>query len=274
MRSKAPFATIGVALALFGCAGGQARPAGPAPVIVVGEEAVAPKGKYAIKGPAEGSDPQLARLEAIEDAKKYGILGVLGSGKGEGVLSSPFGSLDDDVGVIGGVLGGPVGVLGGGGSGFGSGGLGLSGIGGGGRGEGIGLGSIGTIGRGSGAGSAFGYGGLGVRGSGGRRAKVRFDSATVTGPLPAEAVQRVADDHQQDVEDCYLLEVARDAEPRGRVTLAITIDGQGSVTEVRVPETTLWTRDLPSCIAQAIGAWKFPPPASGGEVKVVLPVNL
>jgi hypothetical protein len=257
MRTKAPLATLALASALSGCAGSQARPADPGPVIVVGDVAVAPKGKNATD--ADGTAPQLAQQKAIEEAGEAGIIGVL-TGKEEGNIDRVLGGSSGDEGSV--MLSGPVGVGGGVGgvvSGFGKGG-------------GIGVGRIGLLHQGSGAGSAFGYGGLGVRG--GRRAKVRFDDATVTGPLPAEAVQRVADDHRQDVEDCYLLEAAREADPRGRVTLAISIDGGGSVTEVRVPETTLWTRDVPSCIAQAIGAWKFPAPAQGDEVKVILPVNL
>jgi len=273
MRTKAPLATIALAWALTGCAGSAARALGPEPVVVVGDGAVAPKGKNA--GNADGTDPQPGRQKALEDAQETGILGAI-EGEG-GSLGGIFGGLiggggthdlGGPVGIIGGVPGGVVGGMPGGG-GSGSGGLGLSG---GGRDEGIGIGTL-VMSHSSGAGSAYGFGGLGVRGSG-PRAKVRFDSATVTGPLPVEVVQRVAGEHTQDVEDCYLLEAARDAHPRGRVTLAISIDAGGSVTEVRVPETTLWTRDLPSCIAQAIGAWKFPPPAQGGEVKVILPVNL
>jgi len=269
MRMKAPLATLALGCALTACAGGQARPAGPSPVVVVGES-VAPKAKDAQK---EG--PQLVRQQALEDAAQSGIIGLLGGSEDSDELDGVEGGVEGGVlgGILGGrttTMGGPVGVIG---SGSGSGGFGGLGVGGGGRGEGLSAELIGPLRPGSGAGSAFGYGGLGVRG-GGPRAKVRFDGATVTGSLPAEVVQRVAGEHAQDVEDCYLLEAARDAHPRGRITLAITIDGQGSVTEVRVPETTLWTRDLPSCVAQAIGAWKFPPPAAGGEVKVILPVNL
>ncbi|UQA55299.1 AgmX/PglI C-terminal domain-containing protein [Polyangium aurulentum] len=281
MRTTAPLATIALAWALAGCAGSGARALGPEPVVVVGDAVVAPKGKSASN--ADGAEPHLARQQALEDAEQGGIIGLLGSD--ETRLGGIFGSSDDiegegvalggPVGIIGGVPGGSLGGVPGGvvGGGFGAGGLGISG--GGGRADGVGLGSLGAIGHGSGygAGSLFGSVGLGGRSSG-PRAKVRFDSATVTGPLAAEVVQRVAGEHTQDVEDCYLLEAARDAHPRGRVTLAISIDAAGSVTEVRVPETTLWTRDLPSCIAQAIGAWKFPPPAQGGEVKVILPVNL
>jgi hypothetical protein len=250
---------------LGGCAASQARSAAPAPVVVVGETAKTEKGREGAITPKDSPDPHLARQAALEEASKYGLLGVLGG-------TDP----DDEAGgVVGGIVGGVPG------SAFGSGGLGLSGVGvgGGGQGEGIGIGTLGTLGHGSvvggilgGPGDAFGYGGLGLRGSS-ARAKPRLEEATVMGPLTREVVQRVASDHMQDVEDCYALEAQRSS-PRGRIMLAFTIDGTGRVTEVRVPDAAQSMRELPSCIGQVLGTWKFPPPTGGSEVKVLLPLSI
>jgi len=246
----APLALVAASL-LAGC-GASARAQGPEPVVVVGDNVKSVK-------PAE---PKLSREEArariIEEAKKMGLLGALNGSAintlGEAAAPDLFG------GVPGGVVGG---VIGSGGSGFGGIGLKGVGLGGGGTGEGIGIGSIGTL----------SHSGLGYLGAS-DRVKAKIDSATVEGPLLPDIVQRILGDHRQDMQDCYLLEVGRNVGyPRGQITLVFTIDAKGEVSEVQVSESTFAAPYLQSCIAQTIGAFKFPPPNPAGEVKVTVPVS-
>src|SRR5256885_4955245 len=124
------------------------------------------EGQYKMKN--ENADPQLARLQASEQARTAGILGstaltqggAFASLTGTGDISSGF----DDTNIYGGLLGNEAGEMNGG---FGYGRSGF-GPGGGGTGWGtIGTGRYGTIGHGSGTGEGYGVGG-GRGGMGGR----------------------------------------------------------------------------------------------------------
>ena len=126
------------------------------------------EGQYKMQKNQE--DPQLARQQAIEQARNAGILGstalvqggAFASLTGTGDISSGF----DDSNIYGGLLGNEAGEMNGG-FGFGRSGFGP---GGGGTGWGtIGTGRYGTIGHGSGTGSGYGVGG----GRGGMRGRTR-----------------------------------------------------------------------------------------------------
>lgn len=238
-------------LCLVGCAKNTPGATSPAPVVVVGDSEKQADPKDKPKAAAAKDDPAIARKKALEEAAEFGLIGVLGG---------PVGKLDLSEGVVGGVIGGS--------SGFG--GLGLKGIGmGGGTGEGIGIGTLGTLGTGSGFGSLGGS----SYGRPNERIKAKIEQATIEGPLVPELVQRVLADHREDIQDCYVLEASRGPHPRGRVTVAFTIADTGRVSEVRIPESTLSSRDLTDCVGQVVGTFEFPPPAKGTEVHVLLPVT-
>ncbi|MDC3957508.1 AgmX/PglI C-terminal domain-containing protein [Polyangium jinanense] len=257
MHNQARVAALAAAAWLVGgCANSAARSTGPEPVVMVGDGVKAKPADKPIQT-ATGDKAAVLEKDPAEPAE-YGIIGVLQGADSNKGLGSIFGS---EGGVVGGVVGGPVGVYGG---------LGLSGvgIGGGGTGEGIGLGTLGTVGHGSGYGhgSGFGYGSSRPH----ERVKARIEAATITGPLTDEVVQRILVDHRDDVQDCYLLESKRGAHVRGRMTLSFTIDGAGRVDEVWVPESSFWSRELTSCVAQVVGTFRFPAPPA--QVKVLVPV--
>lgn len=208
-------------------------------------------------------------LPAKEPARVAGILGVLRATEGD--LDGVFG------GVVGGSIGeafgtGGIGLsgIGSGGGGIGVGGFGSSGRGSGGGGSGtIGLGSIGTIGHGSGFGTAR----RAYEAGSSSRARAKLGHVVVTGPLTVDVVQRHVDEHRDDVQTCHRLEQARSSSRWGAVTLQFTIDSTGHVSDVQVYESTLYSRDLESCIAHAIGAFEFPVPGAGGSVSVLLPIS-
>jgi len=264
MRNLAPVTVLAASAWLVsGCAGTAAKPNAAAPVVVVGEGAkreAAPKAAAAKK-----TDPNAQREKLIAELSNKGILGVLGSSDGKnGAFGDVWGSIDaDDAAVFGGLTGG---VVGGAVGGIGVGGLGLRGTGGGG---GTGSGTIGIGGIGK-AGHGYGYG-YGSRPRG--RPKAKIETATVKGALTPQVVQRILSDHRDDVQDCYLLEIARATPPRGKITLAFTIDDTGRVNEVSIPETTFWSHDLPSCVAQVVGTFRFPAPPKDETVKVLLPIS-
>lgn len=251
MQTAAPLVTSLMAASLLGgCASGSTA-AGQAnsnhPVVVVTTAQSATK-----RSSDKPAAPKIDQAKVAKESERLaGILGVL-RGSGEGDVNDVFG------GVVGGV-----------GEAFGTGGLGVRGVGisAGGAGGLGGLGTIGTIGHGSGFGRpAFDTGSN-------DRAKVKFGNVVVTGPLMVDVVQRHVDDHRDDVQSCHRLEQAHAASRWGSVTLRFTIDETGRVSDVHVYESTLYSRDLESCIAHAIGAFEFPRPGSGGLITVLLPIS-
>lgn len=247
MHNQARAAALATAAWLVGgCASSAARSAGPEPVVVVGDGVKAKAADKPIQ--AATNDRSATLVKDPEDAAEFGMLGVLQGVDGN--RGGIFGGVEG--GIVGGVIGSAEGV----------GGIGLSGIGVG-RGEGLGIGSIGTAGHG------FGYGSSRPH----ERVKARIEAATITGPLTDEVVQRILVDHRDDVQDCYLLESKRGSRVRGRMTLSFTIDAAGRVDEVWVPESTFWSRELASCVAQVAGTFRFPAPPGGAQVKVLVPVT-
>jgi outer membrane biosynthesis protein TonB len=94
----------------------------------------------------------------------------------------------------------------------------------------------------------------------------------VTGPLTVDVVQRYVDDHRDDVQTCHKLEQERSGTRWGTLTLVFTIDTTGHVSEVRVSNSTIPSRDLESCIAHVTGSFEFPAPRTG-EVNVIFPIT-
>jgi hypothetical protein len=166
--------------------------------------------KYAIKGPPDNPQPQMARAAAKEAAATGGILGLLRQNSSLSPTSI-FGA-DNALGrdmqdAIGALTGDQIGAN----SGFG----GLDGIGtgrgGGGDGKGtIGVGRVGTIGRGSGTGTGEGYGpgaAAPMRSHIARVPRVRSNPAEIHGSLSKEIIRRTIGLHINEVRNCYSQEL-------------------------------------------------------------------
>src|SRR5512147_1602155 len=142
---------------------------------------------------------QLARQQAIEQARTAGVLGsaaLLQGGTGD--ISSGF----DDSDIQGGLLGNEPGEMAGG-FGFGRSGFGP---GGGGTGWGtIGTGRYGTIGHGSGTGSGYGVGGGrgGMRGRTAAVPTVSIGQPNAQGDLDKAIIRRYIKRNQQKIQYCY-----------------------------------------------------------------------
>lgn len=160
--------------------------------------------------------------------------------------------------------------------GRGSGGAGLVGTGGGGGGDGpgglFGAGGVGT-GVGSGAGGlGMGMGGIGAMGRmrTERVISVQRGAPRVNGYLSPEQINRVVRANQAAIRYCYELQVQRQQNLRGRVSIQWRINLQGSVTSARVASSTLNSASVEGCMVRQIRRWRFPTP-DGGEVVVTYP---
>ncbi|MFW5875371.1 MAG: AgmX/PglI C-terminal domain-containing protein [Myxococcota bacterium] len=242
------------------------------------EEAEKTNNRYAIEGPEDNEDPQMAREEAKEMAAEAGVIGTLKSMSGSfNSPTSPFGAdkaLGNDASsAMGALMGDQAGEN------FGFGGLGLRGTGrgGGGTGEGtIGLGNLGTIGHGAGGGKGSGYG-KGAGGFKGRKAsvpKIRSGSSEVRGSLSKEVIRRVIRRHINEVRFCYEQQLNQRPDLKGRVTVKFIISPTGAVQSSVVSDTTLGAPPAENCIAQAVRRWNFPAPEGGGIVVVNYPFML
>ena len=216
-------------------------------------------------------DPQLARQQAIEQARTAGVLGstalqqggAFASLTGTGDISSGF----DDTNIYGGLLGNEAGEMNGG---FGYGRSGF-GPGGGGTGWGtIGTGRYGTIGHGSGTGQGYGVGGGrgGMRGRTAAVPTVSIGQPNAQGDLDKAIIRRYIKRNLQKIQYCYEKQLL--AKP----TLAGTVQAQFFIT----PNGTVASStgngvdgEVSSCVADVIRNIEFPKPKGGGGVQVNYP---
>jgi TonB family protein len=227
---------------------------------------------HATKGHAQTK--QLAREEALVQAKQTGILGVLASTRGAwNSPTSVFGADEplgyDPLDAMGKVFGSEIGDA----QGFG--GLHLRGTGRGGGGDGIGtigleyLGTVGHGGQGEGPGYGRGAGGLGTRAA--NVPRLRVGEADVRGSLSKEAIRRTIQRRLNEVRFCYEQELAGRPDLSGRVQVKFVIAPDGAVQAAAVQSSTLAATRAETCIAQAVRRWSFPAPEGGGVVVVSYP---
>ncbi len=251
-----------------------------------GETAAQPSG--AMGSPASTpanaryADPHAARLAALDEAAKFGMITLLSDAEADpNAPTGPWAA--DPTSADGTMWGDAIGDA------LGRGGLGLGGAGqgGGGRGEGIGLGTIGTVGHGSGQRDGEGFGcGCGNGMIGGahvtrapviRCAPARDGSggcvATVSGRLPPETIQRIVRRNFGRVRACYEDGLRTNPALEGRVAVKFVIARDGSVSTAQDGGSDLASESVRQCVVRAFGEMSFPEP-EGGIVTVVYPVAL
>jgi hypothetical protein len=226
-------------------------------------------GQFAMKN--EGADPQIARAQAVEQARDAGFLGSLKMAQG-GAFASLTGTGDfssglDDANVYGGLLGDEVGEMQGG-FGFGRSGFGQ---GGGGTGWGtIGTGNYGTIGHGSGTGSGYGVG-SGRGGMRGRRSSppaVHIGNAVATGDLDKNIIRRYIRQKLPRITYCYEKQLLVREDLSGTVVTQFQISPQGAVLNSKAEGVS---KEVADCVAEVIQGIQFPKPKGGGLVQVRYP---
>lgn len=237
------------------------------------------RGRWEIEGPKDNRDVRISRAQALEDAARFGMIGVLQAGMGDpNALTAPWAGVD--------TLGnGPKSALGAMwdatlGEASGAGGLQLTGIGEGGGGPflGIGMGAVSTIGRGQGLGDGQGFGpGHGASGFVGGRGhtpsppRVRVGAALVSGRLPPEVIQRIVRQNFGRFRLCYENGLRSSPNLAGRVSVAFVIGRDGAVSSVRNGASDLPDAGVVACVVRAFYGLSFPPP-DGGIVTVTYPI--
>lgn len=227
------------------------------------------EGQYKMK--KEQEDPQLARQQAIEQARTAGIMGstaltqggAFASLTGTGDISSGF----DDGNIYGGLLGNEAGEMNGG-FGFGRSGFGP---GGGGTGWGtIGTGRYGTIGHGSGTGSGYGVGGGrgGMRGRSAAVPTVSIGQPNAQGDLDKAIIRRYIKRNIQKIQYCYEKELLAKPGLAGTIMTQFFITPNGNVASSSGSGVD---GNVASCVAGVIKAIEFPKPKGGGGVQVNYP---
>jgi hypothetical protein len=216
-------------------------------------------------------DPQLARQQALEEARNAGILGstalsqggAFASLTGTGDLSSGF----DDANIYGGLLGNEAGEMSGG---FGYGRSGF-GPGGGGTGWGtIGTGRYGTIGHGSGTGEGYGVGGGrgGMRGRTAAVPSVSIGQPSSSGDLDKAIIRRYIKRNLQKIQYCYEKQLLAKPTLSGTVSSQFFITPNGTVASSTASGVD---GEVSSCVADVIKSIEFPKPKGGGSVQVNYP---
>jgi hypothetical protein len=227
------------------------------------------EGQYKMQKNQE--DPQLARQQAIEQARTAGILGstalqqggAFASLTGTGDISSGF----DDTNIYGGLLGNEAGEMNGG---FGYGRSGF-GPGGGGTGWGtIGTGRYGTIGHGSGTGSGYGVGGGrgGMRGRTSAVPTVSIGQPNAQGDLDKAIIRRYIKRNIQKIQYCYEKELLAKSNLAGTVSTQFFITPNGNVASSSGSGVD---PEVANCVANVIKGIEFPKPKGGGGVQVNYP---
>jgi len=215
---------------------------------------------------------ELSHAQAIEAARSFGMIDLLGSLSSSAGSSSPFernpalgnGVVDAE----GGMWGDTIGESGGNG-------LGLAGPdnGGGGHGLGVGLGGIGTCGTGNCGASGWGHGnnlGHGEHKSAAPRI-TPVGVTNVSGTLPAEIVQRIVRQNYGRFRMCYETGLRSNPNLTGRVTARFVIGRDGAVSNVANGGSDLPDSGVVSCVVQAFYGLSFPAP-DNGIVRVSYPI--
>ena len=242
--------------------------------------------RYGAAGTQDNPDPHLAKLRALDEIRRGGMIGILASDLG-GDPRAPIAAWgrDDMLGrdpksALGNMWGPSIDDA------LGAGALGLSGAGEGGgceQGscEGIGLDHIGDLGHGAagrlgqgigpGDGGAFGHG----LPRGGYRPKAlhmpREGKIDVGGQLPAEVVQRIVRQNFGRFRLCYESGLRGNPALQGRVAVKFVIDRSGNVSLSSDAGSDLPDQGVVQCVVRGFNNLSFPEP-QGGVVRVVYPI--
>ncbi|OGQ91739.1 MAG: hypothetical protein A2289_11840 [Deltaproteobacteria bacterium RIFOXYA12_FULL_58_15] len=209
------------------------------------------------------------KTEAQKSAEVKQKFTKMFSGSGGGGMGSILGG--GGGGTLAGTLSNVIGTTGAGSATAGLAGLGIRGgaLTGGGIGTSRGIAGIGTSGRLGGGGMRYGSGvNLGDRKD---RNLIGFSTPVVMGALAKEVIQKVIDQHKNQIRYCYEVQLQRKQELAGKVAMKWVIAATGAVAKVLVTETTLNNSAVENCIKEKIKTWQFPAPAGGGIVEVNYP---
>ena len=148
---------------------------------------------------------------------------------------------------------------------------GRKGQGGGGGGESVGIGTL----KGNTTGGGEGGGDFGVLKSKGHEIRVpQTEEIMILGGLDRDVIAAIVKRYLPQIQHCYEQQLVTNPKLKGKVTMAWTITGSGSVEKAEVAESSLGNDSAEKCMAQKILGWKFPKPRGGGTVGVKYPFLL
>lgn len=221
-------------------------------------------GKFAIFGPKDNTDPQVAKAAALSDAQTFGMIGLISSMSGgdPNAVTAPWGG-DISVGndsrsALGNMWGASLDEA------AGAGGLGFSGLeqGGGGKGEGIGIGRVGTIGTDLGNQGGFSRG-LTQKTHVAKPPRVRAEGVTTSGRLPGEVIQRIVRQNFGRYRFCYEQGLRGNPNLQGRVAVRFVIGRDGGVSQVQNGGSDMPDANVVSCVVRSFYGLSFPAPENG-----------
>ena len=103
--------------------------------------------------------------------------------------------------------------------------------------------------------------------NGGEYVHISVRNPQIRGGVSTEALDRAVEGRSESLRSCYTCELDRGPLGQGGVKTRAIIDGQGGVRAVKVIESSYQDRpELSRCLAQQVGALKFPRPY-GGEAE-------
>lgn len=243
------------------------------------EVSTAQNRRFALKGDAKNRDLMLPREVALQEARDFGMIGLLRDlgGADPNAPVAPWGDQmvgNEALSARGTMWGETIGDA------AGAGGLGLSGIGEGGGGKwlGVGLGDIGTVGHGAGTCTTPGCQGFGRTSgfSGGghdptKVGRMRPGDTVASGRLPPEVIQRVVRQNFGRFRGCYEAALRTNPNLAGRVAVRFVIGRDGSVGSAANGGSDLPDGGVVSCVVRAFHGLSFPAPENG-IVTVTYPI--
>jgi len=243
---------------------------------------VTTNGRMAFKG--DSGERQLSRKEEVEQAKTWGLVGILASANvnDPNAPATPWATEfkgADDQSKFGKMFGSSIDDA----SGFGV-GLWGTGEGGGGTADVIGLDHVNTVGGGGGGKGPFGIGkgdkdGMGNGhgpGGGGHVAKapvLRNPTVETNGRLPAEVIQRIVRQNFGRFRLCYEAGLRSNPGLSGRVATKFVIGRDGAVAQASDAGSDLPDQQVVSCVVRSFHNLSFPQP-EGGIATVTYPIIL
>jgi hypothetical protein len=113
---------------------------------------------------------------------------------------------------------------------------------------------------------------VGVKTEGVVRARVTAPpaAASVEGSLDRGEIQKVVNAHMYQVQGCYERQLVKTPGLGGKVSPRWVISPTGSVSSVKIAQSSIQSMEVVSCIQSAIQGWTFPAPR-GGSVTVTYP---
>lgn len=111
----------------------------------------------------------------------------------------------------------------------------------------------------------------GVKGQGGSFVSMDTGGSTVEEGLTKDEVGEVIHRHLSEVRYCYESAMVRTPDIEGKLIIAFTIGGSGSVKTSDIKTSTLPDPRLDDCILRRLMTWKFPKPRGGVDVAVSYP---